>query len=585
VSQATVIALSISGGIKTLGAYAGLAAAVAIALLILLYFAHARELKRLSEQITREAQRPRPPLAPPNAPQLVRQPPPGARPPVAGANPPAGAAPPAPGAVLPAPPPALTPRPAGASPVAASVEGVRRVRLPGAASGQPTAVQPPPASTSPDATTISEVPEAESAALGAGQPLPPSPDAGPPPPQPPDAGPLPPPPPDPAPLLPPPPPDLAPLPAGLPPRLIAQSASGFEQGSVYEIGDGVMLGRGKAASIRLTDPLASGRHARVAPAGESVMIEDLGSTNGTFLNGALIGAPATLSAGDRIRLGESEFVFEQSPPPLPEPPPTAAEQPPTEASSRPAAVPLMATPVAEQSFELPEVATPPEPAAAAGVPLPHRDSPVIEPAPDQPQAAPRISRRNRGRPPEERQSDAAPRSKRRLRGGGELPSLQAARRRLLLLGVLVIAVIAAIVVALGSGGGGSNNPSNSSGQGGNAATAGNQASGTPARSRISVAVLNATNTSGLAGIIEQTLKHAGFAKGQIGNEGALEQTTTVAYAKGDGAAADQVAQQLGLTTASVAPLTKGDTDSLEAKAALGRSHPQVVVIVGVSHPQ
>jgi hypothetical protein len=59
VAHLSVIALSINGGIKTLGSYAGLAAVVALALLALLYFAQARELKRLREWIEREAQRPR----------------------------------------------------------------------------------------------------------------------------------------------------------------------------------------------------------------------------------------------------------------------------------------------------------------------------------------------------------------------------------------------------------------------------------------------------------------------------------------------------------------------------------------------
>ena len=50
----SVLALSINGGIKTIGAYAGLAAVVVLALFVLLYFAQAREIKRLSEWAERE---------------------------------------------------------------------------------------------------------------------------------------------------------------------------------------------------------------------------------------------------------------------------------------------------------------------------------------------------------------------------------------------------------------------------------------------------------------------------------------------------------------------------------------------------
>ncbi len=64
------------------------------------------------------------------------------------------------------------------------------------------------------------------------------------------------------------------------------------------------LGRGGAATLRLTDGAASRRHARLARTGDDFTVEDLGRTNGLRLNGrALRGGPAALHPGDEISLG------------------------------------------------------------------------------------------------------------------------------------------------------------------------------------------------------------------------------------------------------------------------------------------
>ena len=62
--------------------------------------------------------------------------------------------------------------------------------------------------------------------------------------------------------------------------------------------------------IILPDTEVSGRHARVVCRGEEWCIEDLGSRNGTFVNGARISCATRLQAGDRIRLGTTELIFE-----------------------------------------------------------------------------------------------------------------------------------------------------------------------------------------------------------------------------------------------------------------------------------
>jgi len=98
---------------------------------------------------------------------------------------------------------------------------------------------------------------------------------------------------------------------GLEPRLLVERATGHEPGMAYEIpDDGATLGRGDV-EIRLDDPFASARHARVSRQGQLVVIEDLGSTNGTYLNDEPLTGPQPLHPGDRIRIGDCEFSYLQ----------------------------------------------------------------------------------------------------------------------------------------------------------------------------------------------------------------------------------------------------------------------------------
>jgi pSer/pThr/pTyr-binding forkhead associated (FHA) protein len=95
------------------------------------------------------------------------------------------------------------------------------------------------------------------------------------------------------------------------PRLLVKRAPGHEDGAAYDIPRyGATLGRGEV-EIRLDDPFASSRHARIFREGPVVVIEDLGSTNGTYLNGELLSGPQPLHDGDHIRIGDSEFSYLQ----------------------------------------------------------------------------------------------------------------------------------------------------------------------------------------------------------------------------------------------------------------------------------
>jgi len=94
------------------------------------------------------------------------------------------------------------------------------------------------------------------------------------------------------------------------PRLVVERAPGHDPGMIYDLDGDIVLGRGDRAEIRLEDPFASSQHARVYEQGNIVVIEDLDSTNGTYLNEELLQTARPLHPGDRVRIGDSEFVFE-----------------------------------------------------------------------------------------------------------------------------------------------------------------------------------------------------------------------------------------------------------------------------------
>jgi hypothetical protein len=97
---------------------------------------------------------------------------------------------------------------------------------------------------------------------------------------------------------------------GFEPRLLVERAAGHQSGIAYDLMDGATLGRGDV-EIRLDDPFASSRHAKITREGHVLVIEDLGSTNGTYLNEEPLSGPQPLYDGDRIRIGDSEFSYLQ----------------------------------------------------------------------------------------------------------------------------------------------------------------------------------------------------------------------------------------------------------------------------------
>jgi hypothetical protein len=67
----------------------------------------------------------------------------------------------------------------------------------------------------------------------------------------------------------------------------------------------ILIGRGADAAIRLDDDYVSTRHARIAASGDQWFVEDLGSTNGTYIGSARITQPTTLALGTQVRIGKT----------------------------------------------------------------------------------------------------------------------------------------------------------------------------------------------------------------------------------------------------------------------------------------
>jgi pSer/pThr/pTyr-binding forkhead associated (FHA) protein len=75
-------------------------------------------------------------------------------------------------------------------------------------------------------------------------------------------------------------------------------------------GQPIVLGRDADCDVVLDSPKVSGRHARLRQEGQQILVEDLGSTNGTFVNGQAVQRPTVVRAGDVIGLGTHSLKLE-----------------------------------------------------------------------------------------------------------------------------------------------------------------------------------------------------------------------------------------------------------------------------------
>jgi predicted component of type VI protein secretion system len=193
------------------------------------------------------------------------------------------------------------------------------------------------------------------------------------------------------------------------------------EGREQKLSPGATIGR-EGCDVNLMDPEVSRRHAAIRDQGGSLAIEDLGSTNGTFVNGARLSAVQVLRAGDEVRLGNTVWTIRSdapaagatsvgqvqpgapqvtaarpipsdielpSAPPAPAPQATTAQPVPVAAAPAPPAAPQPAAPPAPQQPAAPPAAQQPaRPAAPSSQPIGRRGD-VEQP----PEVAPSAIRR------------------------------------------------------------------------------------------------------------------------------------------------------------------------------------------------
>ncbi len=98
--------------------------------------------------------------------------------------------------------------------------------------------------------------------------------------------------------------------AHIEPRLVVEASPVLAAGTTVKLEGWIMIGRSPSSDLVLDDPFVSQTHARVVPRGQLHFVEDLGSTNGTFVNGREV-VEAQLMLDTEVRIGETIFRYEE----------------------------------------------------------------------------------------------------------------------------------------------------------------------------------------------------------------------------------------------------------------------------------
>jgi pSer/pThr/pTyr-binding forkhead associated (FHA) protein len=80
---------------------------------------------------------------------------------------------------------------------------------------------------------------------------------------------------------------------------------GDKKGKTFDLSEELIIGRGDKCGLVLDDSYVSQMHARLFARDGSIMVEDLGSTNGTYLNRRRITSPTELQRGDQVKIGKT----------------------------------------------------------------------------------------------------------------------------------------------------------------------------------------------------------------------------------------------------------------------------------------
>ena len=96
-------------------------------------------------------------------------------------------------------------------------------------------------------------------------------------------------------------------------RLVVLKSPAIPEGTTFELDTSALtIGRGGQNDVPIEeDEFASARHARFEPRRDGVWVQDRGSTNGTYVNGAQLDRPRRLTEGDVVRVGETDLRYER----------------------------------------------------------------------------------------------------------------------------------------------------------------------------------------------------------------------------------------------------------------------------------
>jgi pSer/pThr/pTyr-binding forkhead associated (FHA) protein len=92
-------------------------------------------------------------------------------------------------------------------------------------------------------------------------------------------------------------------------KLVIVSETGRKKQASWELEGNVIIGRAPECAVSIDDEFASNQHSKVYQTEGRYYVEDLGSTNGTYVNGRRIHYPTELRNGDRVKIGRTVMQF------------------------------------------------------------------------------------------------------------------------------------------------------------------------------------------------------------------------------------------------------------------------------------
>lgn len=95
------------------------------------------------------------------------------------------------------------------------------------------------------------------------------------------------------------------------PRLVVETSPTLPAGEEFDLTGGATIGRSSSSELTIDDSFVSHMHARILRRGQYYFVEDLGSTNGTFLNDRRVERDAQLKVRDLLRMGDTVLRYEE----------------------------------------------------------------------------------------------------------------------------------------------------------------------------------------------------------------------------------------------------------------------------------